>query len=201
MNWNRLLLLCLAISPALAEGPVSIGVRAGVPFRDLVEGTAFSPGVYRASTRQLLAGPTFAVNLPAGFAVQLDVLFRRYQLRAASSSAGEFQQSYTATELPLMLRWQAPGLIAPFINGGPTFRSFGEIGSAASAGFTGDFATARTFTTGFALGGGIRIKAGPLKIAPELRWSHFTNDNFRGGPSAVFETVKNQADFLVGFYF
>jgi hypothetical protein len=41
-----------------------------------------------------------------------------------------------------------------------------------------------------------------VKLSPEIRYTRWNNDVFGGsGPPITIKSVKNQADFLIGFTF
>jgi hypothetical protein len=198
-----LLGICLA-APLAAEGPISLGVRAGVPFRDLVEGQAFQGSYYDVHRTPFIFGPTVIVNLPAGFGIQADAIFRRYRFRAAPAGSVNLtlEDDTWIADIPVMLRWQWNRWpVSPFVNGGVAFRNFSDIGRAVSNSAQGNFGVVDNFTTGYVVGAGVRFKLGVLKLAPEIRYSRFDANNFSGNANAIFRTVKDQADFLVGFYF
>ncbi len=101
-----------------------------------------------------------------------------------------------------MLKWTAPGKVAPFINAGASFRNWSGYDQ------LGNFVTGQDFTevddrnnVGFVAGGGLALRLGGLKISPEIRYTRWGVDNFSEGVRNVLESNKNQAEVLVGFTF
>jgi len=50
------------------------------------------------------------------------------------------------------------------------------------------------------VGGGLLLKAGPLRLEPELRYTHWSSEAVPRN-SGLIESVANQADFLLGISF
>lgn len=198
------LALCLgACIPAMAQKPISIGVRAGLPLTDLINADERSD-VF-STTRQYTFGPTIAVNLPVGLSIQADALYKRFAFGRPQGFVSNFPAADTAGnswEFPVMLKWTAPGKVAPFINAGASFRNWSGYDQ------LGNFVTGQDFTevddrnnVGFVAGGGLALRLGGLKISPEIRYTRWGVDNFSEGVRNVLESNKNQAEVLVGFTF
>ena len=202
-----LLFLSLAVGAtarmAVAEKPISIGVRAGVPLTDMIEANDRSD-VF-STTRQYTMGPTVSVNLPAGISVQADALYKRFSFGRPGDFVGNFPAKDTvgnSWEFPVMLKWTAPGTVAPFINAGASFRNWSGFDQ------IGNFVTGQDFTeiddknnVGFVAGGGLAFKLGALHISPEIRYTRWGVNNFADGVRNVLESNRNQAEVLVGFTF
>jgi hypothetical protein len=186
---------------ARAEGPVSTGFRIGVPLQDFVESrndAGIRVGIDRTP---VIFGPTFMVNLPLGFGIQADGIFRRYELNATTAAGGTFRtQNFWIADTPLMARWQYNRWpVTPFVNGGVAWRTFLNLEGTLSD--ITNISVRLDHTRGTVLGGGVRFKLGPLKIAPEIRWWRFDENYLGPVVSTVFRPNRDQTDFLVGFYF
>lgn len=201
------LLLMLAAGvgsrPAVAEKPISIGVRAGAPLTDLVNADERSD--IFSSTRRYTFGPTVSVNFPAGVSVQADALYKRFEFGRPADFIGNFPAKDTvgnSWEFPVMLKWTAPGRVAPFLNAGASFRNWSGFDQ------IGNFVVGQDFdevddksNVGFVVGGGLALKLGTLRISPEIRFTRWGTNNFADGVKNLLETNKNQAEVLVGFTF
>ncbi|MCL4781904.1 MAG: hypothetical protein KJZ70_02610 [Bryobacterales bacterium] len=189
--------------PALAQKPISIGVRAGVPLTDLIEADERSD--IFSGTRHYTFGPTVSVNFPAGISVQADALYKRFSFGRPGGFVGNFPAKDTAGnswEFPVMLKWTAPGKVAPFVNAGASFRNWSGFDQ------IGNFVTGQNFdevddskNVGFVAGGGLAIKLGAVRISPEIRFTRWGTNNFADGVKNLLETNRNQAEVLVGFTF
>lgn len=204
--WASLFLVVLAgvcARPAVAQKPVSIGVRAGLPLTDLIE--ADDRGDIFSSTKQYTFGPTLSVNFPAGISVQADALYKRFSFGRPAGFVGNFPAKDTvgnSWEFPVMLKWTAPGKVAPFLNAGASFRNWSGIDQ------IGNFVTGQDFdevddkmNVGFVAGAGLALKLGSLRISPEIRYTRWGVNNFADGVKNLLETNRNQAEVLVGFTF
>lgn len=205
--WKRasLLALCtaaLALS-SFAQNPLSVGVRVGLPFTDLVDANSRSD-VFSA-TRHYTFGPTVGINLPAGFGIQADALYKRFAFGRPGQFIGNFPAADTtgnSWEFPVMVKWTAPGKVAPFVNAGASFRNWSGVDQ------LGNFVTGQDFTelddkmnVGFVAGGGLALKLGVMQISPEIRYTRWDVNNFADGVRDVLKSNRNQAEVLVGFTF
>jgi hypothetical protein len=185
----------LLVFSSLGFSQFSFGVKAGIPLNDayydyksLVRyGTATNP-----TTQRFLIGPTLEVHLPGRFSIEADAIYRRssfdYSLANANASIHDVARNL---EFPLLAKWEiTPGPIRPFVDGGVSFR---HIFLDRDPGFL-----TNPTTTGGVLGAGITLKAGRVRISPEIRYT-------RWGSTALdlpsFRSVRNQGDFMVGFTF
>ena len=185
----------LLLFSSIGLGQFSFGVKAGIPMNDayndykslLQTGTATNP-----ATQRFLYGPTIELHLPARFSIELDALYRRssfdYTLAGATALIHNVARNY---EFPLLAKWEVtPGPIRPFVDAGVSFR---HVTLSHDAGFLKD-----PTNTGGVLGVGLTLRAGPVRISPEIRFT-------RWGSTALelpsFRSVRNQGDFLVGFTF
>jgi opacity protein-like surface antigen len=174
------------MSAGLICQPVSIGIKGGVPFGDAFTvsgGTLTVP----ATTGHWILGPMVELHLPLGLSVEADALYRRYQI---SDSGGEWQ-------FPILGKYKfGVGPVKPYVGAGVNFNhvtGFSKLlsGSIPHAG-----------TTGFSLEGGVEFKLLRLRLAPELRFTHWGNPNIDLNPlNIALKSSQNQAMFLVGFSF
>lgn len=190
----KVIILLLTFS-SLGLSQISFGVKGGIPLNDayydykslLNYGTATNP-----TTQRFLIGPTLEVHLPGRFSVEADALYRRSSFDYTLTSAtGAVHDVASNLEFPLLAKWEiTPGPIRPFVDGGVSFR---HIFLEHDPGFL-----THPTTSGGVLGAGITLKAGPVRISPEIRYT-------RWGSTALelpsFRSVRNQGDFMIGLTF
>lgn len=178
---RNLLILFLVGGVALC-GPIGVGVKAGVPATGLVMSSDHDCVCAFPSTGgRFVLGPTLELRLPFGLGIELDALYR--SVKNPSSSSWEF---------PILAKYRPPGRgrVRPFVVGGGSF----ERNDVLEAAQVGPAAT----VTGFAFGGGLEASLGLIRLAPEVRYTHWTGDfSFRGANL----THRNQLEFLVRLTF
>ncbi len=191
----RKVLPLLLVFSSIGLSQISFGVKGGIPLNDayydykslLTYGTATHP-----TTQRYIIGPTLEVHLPGRFSVEADALYRRssfdFSLAGTTASIHDVARNL---EFPLLAKWEiTPGPIRPFIDGGVSFR---HVFLSNNPGFL-----TNPTTTGGVLGAGITLKAGPIRISPEIRYTHWGSTALQL-PS--FRSVRNQGDFMIGFTF
>jgi hypothetical protein len=182
----RSLSLLIIASAGLMCQPVSFGLKGGVPFGDaftLSGGNLTVP----ASTQHWILGPMFEVHLPLGLSVEADILYRRYQI---SDSGGEW-------EFPILGKYKfIAGPIRPYVGGGVNFNHVTGFSKLLSAELP------HPGTVGITLEGGVEFKVLRIRIAPELRFTHWGNPNIDLNPiNIALKSSQNQAMALVGVSF
>ncbi len=208
MKCSLLLLLCAL---PLYCGPVSFGLKAGVPVT--AAEASYSDSRYSVDTQRWTAGGTVEIDLPANLSVGVDALYRRF--------SNSYHTNYIVTaftdanighwEFPVYAKYRFGGHLAqPYVEAGFAFdRAHTSVTSGCSGGeyapgepLCGGAPASSTFSSsqwgaGFLAGGGVEIKAAFLKIAPEVRYTRW--------PRGVFSTGTlgrpNQVEILVGVRF
>jgi hypothetical protein len=208
----------LALAAALfactgsAAGPLIIGVRGGARLNDIVDAVENSPTVgrtFEAATGNYVVGPTLGFRMPLGFSLTGDALFTRLTLSAASTgaTAGSIRAQANSWEFPVMLRWTAGDQgVAPFVGAGVSVRHLGDfadvgrfiVGNNNNA---GNSVFPDQNTVGFVIGGGLRFKAGALRIEPEIRYTRWNQRDAAQAFRNFFEVNRNQAQILLGLTF
>jgi hypothetical protein len=184
----------------------SFGVTGGVPLNDLA--TA-SEGMV-STTERFTVGPALRVGLPHAFAVDLELLYKRFDFGFASDPA---RIAVNRLELPLLLRYGFPGsFFHPFIHVGLSFNwaipSDGENSCpGADPGSNYYCIGGRTAaqlrhqqTYGPVLGAGAEFELKALRIAPELRVTRWVDRNF-GTQDSPLQSSLTQVELLLGFKF
>jgi hypothetical protein len=177
---RHILILCLAGGVALS-GPLGAGFKVGVPVTGLVMSSDNDSGAFPSRGGWFVIGPTVELRLPLGLGVEVDALYRSVKNPPGGS-----------WEFPILAKYRLPvrGRIAPFVVGGGSFGR-NELLRANQVGPAGT-------TTGYVAGGGVEAKVRWLRLAPEVRYTHWTgNFSFRGADL----THRNEIEFLVGIVF
>ncbi len=207
-----LTLLLLAVPSAFPQ--FSAGVKAGVPLTDFFD-TVSSPRFgFNSDTKRYIIGPMVQLNLPAGFAVEFDALYRRFNYESNTSFIGVFENQRTtgnAWEFPLLFKYRFPMVLArPFVGAGVAWDTVNGVKQAVTTTFsvTGTTNTRSTdpaelqhdTTTGVVIGAGVEVKVPFVRISPEIRYTRWGNRHFET-PGGGLLSNRNQAEFLVGFTF
>jgi hypothetical protein len=200
----RTLAVLVVSSTLLAQG-VSPGLRTGVAVTPLLT----AEGPQHTSASRFTIGPCIEIHLWRDAALGVDFLLRRTDL-AISAAARRAE----------IWEWEVPGTIIyrfrpparPFVRTGISFNRVFDISGATECalGPFGErfycldgslFAELRhRGTSGFVLGGGLRLRMNKLWLEPEVRLTHWMDRNFGVRDSAVRSDL-NQIGFLVGVIF
>lgn len=194
----------------VASAQVSVGIKGGVPLTEAFDTVSDASRGYFSKTRRYIVGPSFELGLPAGFAIELDMLYTRLQFNSIQSLPGPVSTADTSAgsfEFPLLLKKKfGEGNVRPFLDTGASYRRLWDISQVRS------FISSRSETSnpaeldsknnvGFVVGAGVEIRALLIKITPEVRFTRWGVDNFRDGIGGLLKTNKNQGQFLVGISF
>jgi hypothetical protein len=211
------LIACFSSSFLIAQNWISVGVKGGLPltspFADRTFGSVVatipnpfdlpSTVVSAATTvssgsRSFIIGPSLEVRLPIGFAIEADALYRQMNVRMQQSifysyssflftSIGPTIASHVDTwEFPILAKYRfSLPFVKPYVEAGPAFR-------ATSASFA-EHMSGRGVTAGI----GVEAHLGHLRIAPEVRYTHWGRD---GAYDLLYHAVSysNQVEFLAG---
>jgi hypothetical protein len=209
----RYLALILFSGSMLAQS-LALGVKGGVPLSDAFKVASGGPVSYSTITRRYTVGPTVEVGLPLiGFRVEADALYRR--MGWDSSRAGTaLLESYVSTvragawDFDVLLKRRLLGalVVHPYLGGGAAFRRlFTTRETFLFPGPPSRFVTKqmidevrRKNIAGLVFSAGVEL-GGPLRIAPEFRYTRWLMNNVTG-PFPI-GTEANQAEVLVSITF
>lgn len=191
-----------AIAPGYSQ-IFSIGVKAGVPLNDALQGYSSSSGIVTTSTERWLVGPTAELHFPFHLSFEVDALYRRENYLVSSVSvsviAGEWFTTTSSTTSIIrnpLNDWQFPflakyylhgGLIRPFVDGGITYQHL-----------SGSDPIDDPNRAGVTVGGGLTVKLSLIQFSPEIRYTRWGSNNVY---APYVASSQNQADVLVGFTF
>jgi hypothetical protein len=212
------LMLFLLVTQGAQAQLVSFGVKGGVPLTDAVGGSFGGS----SEAGRYTVGPLLELRLPASFAFEANALYKRIGYNASQSDSGLTimgQARAHSLEFPLLVKYYLPlaHVSRPFVGGGYVIRHLmGVKGSAHIFGTSSGGTTIDTTfsvpastvihndpTHGIAVGAGLRLGAGWLHVAPEVRYTRWGGRPFDDqGPNGFFlQSSKNQVDLLVGLSF
>jgi opacity protein-like surface antigen len=191
----KALLPLLFAASAFAQ-PFSAGVKVGLPLTDFVNTVN---GTVSSKTNRYLVGPTVELHLPAGFGVELDALYRRfdYSNPVGSTVNGVITFANTtssAWEFPLLLKYRFPAkVVRPYVDAGVAWDKVSNLANTLSGSST------KGTTMGAVLGAGLDVHILIIHILPELRFTRWTDQHFNF--SNLLHSNQNQAEFMVGITF
>jgi len=202
----RPLLLLLLGAATAAAGPVSFGVKAGLPLTDFLSPVNNREFSFSANARKYIVGPTIEFHLPFGLGIEFDALYRRldYTGNALTCCGAEsVQGNGNEFEFPLLAKYRFPSkVVRPFVDAGFTFNKLSGLkqSEGSGAGFFSVSATTKS-AKGFVMGGGVGIGVFKvLHLAPEIRYTHWGSTSITD-PLSLVNGSQNQAEFLVGITF
>ena len=214
MRFLVLFLFAAAIAPAQI---VSVGVKAGIPATDALPNQPSYNTLL--DTGRWTIGPTVEVRLPYGLSLEADALYRGYRLQQSLAFPEVVQDGVTyppffnssrsdtkVWDFPVLLKYRfGPRTIRPFVDAGYTWSHstsdvtssltcLGTEAACNSSPLNSYFYTLAHINTtaapsGPTAGVGVEFKLGRFKLAPEVRYTHFSNP------------TVNQVTILAGFTF
>jgi hypothetical protein len=215
MGMNKILWVSLLVAnTCMAAGPLSFGIRAGVPLTDFFESVNSGNFLVTSSTNRYIIGPSLELHLPGGFGLEVDALYRRFNYNSSFNLVDVFTNNRTtgnAWEFPLLAKYRLPTpVIKPFIDAGVAFDTLSGLKQTVVNTIAPNRQTTTTTnnpndlkkstTTGFVIGFGADIHAVVLHISPEFRYTRWGSSHFTI-PIGNNISNQNQAEFLVGFTF
>ncbi|MGH9613785.1 MAG: outer membrane beta-barrel protein [Bryobacteraceae bacterium] len=195
---KHIVLLMFFSSAIFAQSFFSIGVKGGVSVTNAFSDQTFH-GVdtitsFYSNGNDYIIGPTAGINLPFGFGVEADALYRSLNLSVdqtvAPSPASHSASTLSSWEFPILVKYHFIPLpiVKPYVEAGPSFRWTGnQAGQLSNKGITA--------------GIGVDVKALVIRVSPEIRFTHWGGDVSLSNVSALARSNQNQAEFLVGVTF
>ncbi len=200
---GRILFIFLIALPAAWAQHISLGVVGGVPFTGGLDDFTTSNTLLNEVTKsysnsnEFILGPMIEVRLPLSLAIEFDALYHPVNATSnvtvgsgATSVTVSSSSSYATWEFPLLGKYRfALPIVKPYVEAGPSFRrTVSGLGWFSGKGFT--------------LGGGVEVQVLRLRIAPEVRYTHWGSDSVPPVNASFFApSQQNQAEFLVSLSF
>jgi hypothetical protein len=203
----------LGCTPTFSQS-VSFGVKGGAR----LTGDLVSSGETVSESKRYTLGPMVEFKLPFRLGLEIDALYKRVGTREFNTDilGDQFRtrDRSNSWEFPIQAKYRLPGKRArPYVGSGYALRAISGSGTADSICCFGSSSVpasvTRTVTTystnydvsqGAVVSGGLELKAGPLKVSPELRYTRWNNHALSTSGSRGFfaESAQNQAEVLVG---
>lgn len=191
---------------------MSIGVKAGGRLTDDIS----SPSSATSESKRYIVGPTVEFGLPLRLSLEVDALYQRqgYQSLFWGPIVGSSTNQVRANswEVPVLLKYKLPiPFLKPFVEAGVAPR----LMSGASLDVNGSYIDSSTGIVtsgqshgaadwpnsfGSVFGGGVQFGIRSLRLAPEVRYTHWNSTpiNVNGPYGYDFHSTQNQVDLLLG---
>jgi hypothetical protein len=192
---RNLALYFLVCAPLLNAQILSFGVKGGGLFTEAAE--RFD------ESRRYVVGPSVEIGFPYRIALEIDALYSRFGSSASASNNPGFNDSRIRghmLEFPVLGKYyfaDREAAVRPYASSGFAFRNIwfdnGRSGRNDRR-FTSDFAAGTEPAIGAVVSGGVAFGLGPLKLAPELRYTRWGGYNFPA-------TNPNELQGLLGIRF
>jgi hypothetical protein len=194
----------LIMAGSLSAQAVSVGILGGVPFTD--------PNSSGDGSKRFTFGPSVEVRLPASFAIEADMLYRRigsdtafFLQNGLVSSSFVDRQRGNSWQFPILGKYyfgHQTSKWRPFVGTGYSFRIANPHvdSTTTTTDATGTHTAFSEFHEGNGLGigatvaAGVRFEKGRLGFSPQLRYTRWSDhaNNLNG---------RNDAAFLLGITF
>lgn len=190
-------LLTLVVTSAASAELFSLGAKIGAPLGDAYRIATASNRSLASGATQYTVGVMAELHLPLGFGVEGDILYNRFNFSTENLVNSLAKSNSNSFEFPILVKYRLINLgpVRPFIGAGPTFRSIQSV-LRYDPRKTND-----SLGSGVVFAGGIEIKVLFLRIAPELRYTHWGSQSFLDGANVLIQGKQSQGQFLVGITF
>lgn len=172
-------------------------------------------GMAQSESRRYVVGPMATVGLPLGFQVEADALYRRFAYRTDSSdilgSSFTTRTTGNSWEFPILLRhglagglYGAVGYAPRVVSGTSRYSGYTVTDlSGTRTPFSGQISAQFETSHGVVAAVGIEKRVAFLRIAPELRYTHWNQPatSFSGSRGYTYAGTQDQFDILVGIRF
>lgn len=215
---SRIVLLIVLSFPCLGQ-KLDFGVKGGIPVTDAFQtGSSYfnmSVGWSASSaTRRYTVGGMVELQLPHGFGLECDALYKRLGFADVTETAGVVYTYVNASanswEFPLLAKYRLPAIPAvhPFVDAGPSFRTLSGVSVSTTiitvlpgVHAAGPFHSSddphfdSRSNAGAAAGLGVDFRLGRLHVAPEARYTRWRSDR---QPDPQLYSTQNQVELLLG---
>lgn len=170
-------------TPLSGQVRFGAGVKAGAPLAAVTVGTPPFPGGLNRNFWWTV-GPVVEIDLPLRFGIEFDLLYRRVGLKEFFRGS---EVRGNVWDFPLLAKYRLrSGLVEPYVGGGWTYRRLGDL-----------LQPPASQSHGAVVSAGLRISSRRMKLSPELRYTHWPNQDVQSG----FRTKKNQIEAMFGVTF
>jgi hypothetical protein len=179
-------------------GPLSVGVKAGIPITDAFSNTSLGPNQnFYSNSQNYILGPSIELRLPFHVSAEFDALYRPLSFGTSTTwiiNGSPFLSTNSTTlsnwEFPLMFKYhfRSEHLVKPYAEVGPSFR-------------TGARQLTYLSSSGTTAGLGADLKVPLVRLSPEIRYTHWSGDGSHVLGTAPLASRLDQVEFLFGFSF
>jgi opacity protein-like surface antigen len=198
----RLVLLWLFGTLSAFAQLLSFGVRGGLPLTDFYHAVSSPGATFSSTSTRFIVGPTIELHLPAGFGVEADVLYRRFNYRASANLVDALVNTgaSNAWEFPLLVKYKTPGLfVRPFLDAGVAFNRWSGFKQLQVLALVTRSDVSGT-DTGFVAGAGIELHTPLVRLSPEVRYTRWGASSITDLGGAL-RSNQNQVEVLIGLTF
>jgi hypothetical protein len=217
-----ILMIWMFAAPVWAQGFLW-GVKGGVPLTTYFDtGAAFSPIAYSAGTRRYTVGASAERRIGHGLGLEVDALYHRFGYNSSvflfvptpSLSVFKTTTRGNSWDFPLLAKYRLGRRLSPFLDGGGVLRYVGPVrergGGTVEDLFRGTTSAIvidtsdpaelhKRFYPGLTAGSGVELRAGRLRVLPEVRYTHWMA-HITGEHGPLLFT-PHQVEALVGILF
>jgi hypothetical protein len=180
----------------MAAAQISYGVRGGAPFTDVAKNSIIGAVQSVPKSDNFTVGPVLQVGLPLRLRLEVDALFRPYNLDLKFGTSGVAVRGQQ-WRFPAILQYRFGGtLVQPYMGVGVSFGHLSGLGSGAKTLISsGPGALLHENDASPVIGAGIDVKIPLVRLSGELRYTRQS--------VSYFSNVSNlnQAEFLLGIHF
>ncbi len=192
---TRKFFLALFAAAAAASGQgLSIGLKAGKATTDLIRAALVPSGSIASTGGNTVIGPTGELHLPFQLSIEVDALHRDlgYEFRATPGlGLADRRVSGGLWEFPFLAKYRLSRLfVSPFAEAGVAFNRITGVGSPPEL--------KNSSTSGFVLGAGLEGRFPIIRVSGDVRFTRWSDDNFRVSSNGTGLSRRNQLEFLVG---
>ena len=184
-----LLMTSAAASAANLDFGLGVGVKAGIPFTDLLRVSGVTTGTAPVLSEKdnYIVGPVLELRLPFGFAFEANGLYRGTSYEVANPGNLPNVIKSSSWEIPYLAKFRFPiPLVKPFIVAGGAYRTFNDLPPEITATHNAIVA-----------GAGIELRISRFRLSGEARYLRW------GEPPANAAAFlgRNQGEVLFGVIF
>jgi hypothetical protein len=192
-----IIVLTSVLTSAAKAELFSFGAKIGLPLGDAYRIATTSNRSFTSDATQYTVGVMAELHLPLGFGVEGDILYNRFNFSTENLVNSMSKANSNSYEFPILVKYRFAsfGPVRAFAGAGPNFRSVQSV-LRFDPRTTNDSAGA-----GVVFAGGVEIKLLFLRIAPELRYTHWGSQSFLDGANVLIQGKQSQGQFLVGISF
>jgi len=182
---------------------VSVGAKVGAPLIDtFTSDSAFSGNTSLSFAKRYTVGPSFEFMLPSHIGFEAEALYKRSGY-TRNLFLADAQTTFNNWEFPLLFKATLPReSFSVFGNTGITFRRVDgstSFSNGTSVLTNQPLQLSEPWSHGYAAGGGVSMKFGPVWFEPELRYTRWASSASLNAPE--FLANPNQLEYLLGIRF